>query len=168
MSPSTMKLVILLMFAAVPLTTICLAQDKVTTIKGQFTETNTMLECDCNPLVWTQNFVITISGKNHIHEEWSGHNNNNLVKTGQHDSDLGEARGSAVWHVVGPNKMEKVVTFKQHIQRLVVTTQRNNCSLDVVFSLKSGFSDMYAPRADNGEWTHFTLPRVIQTSCEIN
>jgi hypothetical protein len=27
--------------------------------------------------------------------------------------------------------------------------------------------DMYTPRADNGEWTHFSLPQTIETSCTI-
>ena len=81
--------------AAVLLAPPCLAQDKVTTIRGQFTETHTRLECDCNPTTWTQNFVITLSGKNHVREEWDGRNNNNLTRTAEHESNLGEARGSA-------------------------------------------------------------------------
>ena len=133
----------------------------MTTISGQFTETHTKLDCDCNPVVWTQNFTITLSGKNHVHEEWSGHNNRNVTKTGQHDSDLREARGSAIWHVVGPDRIEKVVSFKQHVLKLTMIT-------DVSYNLKPGFTDMYVPRADDGEWTHFSLPRVLQSSCEIN
>jgi hypothetical protein len=156
------------MRAEVLLTVTCLAQDKSTTITGQFTETHTKLECDCNPTVWTRNFTITLSGKNHVHEEWNGRNNNNLSQSAQHDSDLGEARGSAIWRVVGPNRIEKVVSFKQHVETLTVITSGHNCVLKVVYSLKPGFTDMYVPRADTGEWTHFTLPRVVQSSCEIN
>ncbi len=144
-----------------------LAQDKATTIRGSFTETHTMLECDCNPLIWTQSFVVTLSGKNHIHEDWDGRNNNNLRTSGQHESDLGEARGSAIWRVAGPNRLEKTVTFRQHIQKMTITTAGNQCTLDVRFTLKPGFTDMYVPRADTGEMTHFTLPRTLQTSCEI-
>ena len=59
----------------------CVAQDKVTTIRGQFTETHTRLECDCNPITWTRNFVITLAGKGHVREEWDGRNNNNLTTT---------------------------------------------------------------------------------------
>ena len=58
-------------------------------------------------------------------------------------------------------------SFKQHIQKMTVTTAGNQCTLDVRFSLKPGFTDMYVPRADNGEWAHFTLPRTTQTACEI-
>jgi hypothetical protein len=145
----------------------CLAQDKVTTIRGSFTETHTRLECDCNPTTWTQNFVITLSGKNHIREQWDGRNNNNVTTSAQHESDLGEARGSAIWRVVGPNRLERTVSFKQHIQKMTITTAGAQCTLYVRFSLKPGFTDMYVPRADNGEWAHFTLPRTTQTTCEI-
>ena len=145
----------------------CLAQDKVTTIRGSFTETHTRLECDCNPTTWTQNFVITLSGKNHIREQWDGRNNNNVTTSAQHESDLGEARGSAIWRVAGPNRLERTVVFKQHVQKMTITTAGAQCTLDVRFSLKPGFTDMYVPRADNGEWAHFTLPRTTQTSCEI-
>jgi len=55
------------------------------------------------------------------------------------------------------------VNFKQHIQKMTITTAGNQCTLDVMFSLKPGFKDMYVPRADNGEWAHFTLPRTTQT-----
>jgi hypothetical protein len=143
------------------------AQDKVTTIRGSFTETHTLLECDCNPIIWTQNFVITLSGKNHIREQWDGRNSNNLTSSAQHSSDLGEARGSAVWRVAGPSRLEKTVTYRQHIQKMTITTAGNQCTLDVRFTLKTGFTDMYVPRADTGEMAHFTLPRTTQTSCEI-
>jgi hypothetical protein len=144
-----------------------LAQDKATTVRGSYTETHTRLECDCNPTIWTQNFVITLSGKNHIREDWDSRNNNNLTRTAQHESDLGQARGSAIWRVAGPNRLEKTVAFRQHIQKMTITTAGNQCTLDVRFTLKPGFTDMYVPRADTGEWAHFTLPRTTQTSCEI-
>jgi hypothetical protein len=144
-----------------------LADDKVTTIRGQFSETHTRLGCDCDPTIWTRNFVITLSGKNHVNEQWDGRNNYNLTRTEHHESDLGEARGSAIWRVVGPNRLEKTVVFTQHIQNMIITTAGGQCRLDVTFSLKPGFKDMYVPRADNGEWAHFTLPRTTQTSCEI-
>jgi hypothetical protein len=161
------KVALLCFLASILVALPCLAQDKATTIRGSFTETHTMLECDCNPLIWTQNFIITLSGKNHIREEWDGRNNNNLRTTSQHESDLGTARGSAIWRVAGPNRLEKTVVFRQHIQKMTITTAGNKCTLDVGFALKSGFTDMYVPRADTGEMAHFTLPRTTQTSCEI-
>ena len=122
-----------------------LAQDKVTTIRGSFAETHTLLECDCNPITWTQNFVVTLSGKNHIREQWDGRNNNNLTTTVQHESDLGAARGSAIWRVAGPNRLEKTVVFRQHVQKMTIVTAGNQCTLDVRFTLKPGFTDMYVP-----------------------
>ena len=167
MSSTSIKFAPLCSLATLLVASPSIAQNKVTTIRGAFTETHTRLECDCNPVVWTQNFVITLSGKNHIREQWDGRNNNNLTRSAQHESDLGEARGSAIWRVAGPNKLERTVVFRQHIQRMTITTAGSQCTLDVRFTLKPGFADMYVPRADTGEWTHFSLPRTLQTSCEI-
>ncbi|HEY1452588.1 MAG TPA: hypothetical protein VGF57_03915 [Roseiarcus sp.] len=167
MSSKSTKFALLYSLATLLVAAPSLAQEKATTIRGSFTETHTMLECDCNPITWTQNFVITLSGKNHIREEWDGRNNNNLKTSSQHESDLGAARGSAIWRVAGPNRLEKTVVFSQHIQKMTITTAGNQCTLDVRFALKPGFANMYVPRADTHEMAHFTLPRTMQTSCEI-
>jgi hypothetical protein len=167
MSSTSTKFALFCCLAPIYIAPLSLAQERATTIRGSFTETHTLLQCDCNPIMWTRNFVITLSGKNNIREEWDGRNNNNLRTTDQHQSDLGAARGSAIWRVAGPNRLEKTVVFKQHIQKMTITTAGNQCTLDVRFALKPGFTDMYVPRTDTGEMSHFTLPRTTQTSCEI-
>ena len=138
-----------------------------TSIRGHFTERHYRMEGEGGAIVWDWDFTLTLSGKNSIHEQWSGHNQKNLQRTNTHDYSLGESAGSVEWRVLGANRLQKTVNFKQHTLTLTITTSGKECHLDVAFRLKPGFKDMYAPRADTGEWTHFSLPQTIQTSCTI-
>ena len=77
-------------------------------------------------------------------------------------------------HSVSPSKRQsdpsqnKIVDNTCPVNmKMTITTAGNQCTLEVRFTLKPGFTDMYVPRADTGEMSHFTLPRTTQTSCEI-
>jgi hypothetical protein len=138
-----------------------------TVIKGHYTEQHSLMEGDSGPVTWTREFTITLSGKGAIHEEWSGRNNHNLQKSKNGDYTLGETAGSVAWHVLGANMLQKSINFRQHTLTFTIRTSGKACHLDAVFRLKPGFTDMYAPHADNGEWTHFSLPRTLEAECEI-
>jgi hypothetical protein len=126
-----------------------------------------MMEQESGAIVWNWDFTLTLSGKNSIHEQWSGHNQNNLQKSSSHDYSLGESAGSVEWHVLGANKLQKTVNYRQHTVTFTIETSGKECHLNVAFRLKPGFKDTYTPRADNGEWTHFSLPQPIEASCTI-
>jgi len=138
-----------------------------TVIKGHYTEQHSLMEGDSGPVTWTWEFTITLSGKGAIHEEWSGRNNHNLQKSNNGDYTLGETAGSVAWHVLGANTLQKSINFRQHTLTFTIRTSGKACHLDAVFRLKPGFTDMYTPRADNGEWTHFSLPKTLEAECEI-
>jgi len=137
-----------------------------TVIHGHFVEEHYLMEGEAPRIEWTWEFTLSLSGKGAIHEEWSGQNSH-LQKSSTHDYTLGSAAGSVTWHVLGSNKLQKTVNFRQHTQTLTIVTNGKECHLDVAFRLKPGYSDMFAPRADTGEWTHFSLPKTLESSCTI-
>jgi hypothetical protein len=145
------------------------SQSGVTTvIHGRFVEEHYIMEGDAPRVTWTWEFTLTLSGKGAIHEEWSGHNTRNLQKSNAQDYTLGSSAGSVTWHVLGSNKLQKTINFRQHTQTLTIATIGKECRLDVTFRLKPGFSDMLTPRADTGEWAHFSLPKTLEASCTIS
>ena len=139
-----------------------------TVIHGQYVEQHYFMEGQRPPVVWSWDFTLTLSGKGAVHEEWSGHNTRNLQKSNTQEYTLGEQAGAVAWHVLGANKLQKTVNFKQHTMTLMIATSGATCHLDVTFRLKPGFSDIILPRADTGELTNFSLPKTLETSCSIN
>ena len=69
---------------------------------------------------------------------------------------------------LGANRLERTSDRRQHQLVLVVTTHGNSCELQVEYRLKPGFSDVYAKRLDTGGWAHFSLPKVLDKSCQIH
>jgi hypothetical protein len=143
-------------------------EQNVTTIHGHYSEVHYWMEGDRPPIVWNWDFTLQLSGKNTVREEWSGHNQRNLQRARNRESALGETTGAVSWRVLGPNRLQKTINFRQHTMRLTIATNNKDCQLDVEFRLKPGFSDIYVQRADNGEWAHFSLPKTREASCTIN
>jgi hypothetical protein len=142
------------------------ATGRTTVIHGHFSEEHYRIEGNGTPIVWDWDFTLQLSGKNTVHEEWQGHNQKNLQRSANREGALGE--GAVSWRVLGPNRLEKTVQFRQHTRKLTIEINNKECRLNVEFRLKPGFSDMLMPRADNGEWTHFSLPKTRESSCTIS
>jgi len=139
-----------------------------TVIEGAFTETHRRLDCDCRPITWTRHFRITLSGRNSVHEEWTSRSDRNLRTESERDRELGKTEDRGVWRVLGANRLERTKDHRQHQLILTITTHEKSCDLRVEYRLKPGYSDVLAKRADNGQWAHFSLPRVLAQSCEIH
>lgn len=142
--------------------------NRTTVIHGRFVEQHYLMETEEPAIIWTNDFTLTLSGKGDIHEDWSSHNTKNFQKTGSHEYSLGAPAGSVTWHVIDANTLRKTITFRQHVQTMTITTSDGKCSLEVKFGLKPGFSDMFAPKADSGEWVHFSLPKTLEAFCTIS
>jgi hypothetical protein len=138
-----------------------------TVIRGHFSEVHYFMEGEGPAIIWDWDFTLELSGKNTIHEDWKGHNQNNLQRARDREASLGEATGGVTWRVLGPNTLQKTVNFRQHTMRLTVEISNKECRLTVEFRLKPGFADMFVQRADNGQWTHFSLPKTREASCTI-
>jgi hypothetical protein len=141
-----------------------------TVIHGQYRESHILMNSDnYKPIVWTNDFTVTLSGRNSIHEEWHGVNQRNIETSNSGDLVLGSTAGSVTWRVIGPATIRKIVEYRQHTMVLTINTSADKtCKLDVEFKLKPGFTDMLMPRADNHELSHFTLPKLMDASCSIS
>jgi hypothetical protein len=144
------------------------AQERTTMIHGHYSEVKYWMEGDGPRIIWDWDFTLELSGKNAIHEEWKGHNQASLQRSVSREGALGEVQGAVSWRVLGPNRLQKTIQFRQHTQKLTIEINNKECRLNVEFRLKPGFSDIFVPRADNGQWEHFTLPKTQEASCTIN
>ena len=138
-----------------------------TVIHGHYVEQHYFMEGQHAPVAWTWEFTLDLSGKGAIHEEWSGRNNRNREKSDSQQYVLGEQAGGVAWHVLGPNKLQKTVNFRQHTMTLTIATSGAECHLDVTFRLKPGFNDILLPRGGKGKFTNFSLPKTLESSCTI-
>jgi hypothetical protein len=139
------------------------------TIDARFQEVHRRLDDFDHPIVWDCHLTVTLSGKNNIHETWENHNNNGLQSSGASESTFGYEGKAYVWHVLGAKKLTRFQEYLQHTMTMIISVRADNtCSLQVNYKLKPGYSDMYTPRADNHVMTHFTLPKLLSTSCAIN
>jgi hypothetical protein len=144
------------------------ATGRTTVIRGHFSEVHYMMEGDSPAIIWDWDFTLQLSGRNAIHEEWKGHNQNSLQRSASREGALGAVEGAVSWRVLDPNRLQKTIQFRQHTQKFTIEINNKECRLNVEFRLKPGFSDMFTPRADNGEWTHFSLPKTRESSCTIS
>ena len=138
-----------------------------TVIHGHYVEQHYFMEGQHAPVAWTWEFTLDLSGKGAIHEEWSGRNNRNREKSDSQQYILGEQAGGVAWHVLGSNKLQKTVNFRQHTMTLTIATSGAQCHLDVTFRLKPGFADILLPRGGKGKFTNFSLPKTLESSCTI-
>lgn len=138
-----------------------------TVIHGHYVEQHYFMEGQHTPVEWTWEFALDLSGKGAIHEEWSGRNNRNREKSDSQQYVLGEQAGGVAWHVLGSNKLQKTVNFRQHTMTLTIATSGAQCHLDVTFRLKPGFNDILLPRRGKGRFTSFSLPKTLESSCTI-
>jgi hypothetical protein len=145
------------------------AENGVRTMDTHFQEVHHRVDNFDHPIVWDHHLTVILSGKNNIHETWDSHNNNSLQTSRASESTFGYEGKAYVWHVLGANKLARFQEFLQHTMTIIISMRPDNsCSLQVIYKLKPGYSDMYMPRADNHVMTHYTLPKLLSTSCAIN
>ena len=130
---------------------------------------------------WIEEHTITLSGENGVSatverrlvksgaEHFSG--GVNVITRGSDRGVIGENDGKIVWHVLGPQKLQRIFSGVQFISIMNIEIDRNDrCRVDVKYLLQQGYSDIVQPRAfmsTMGAMEHFTLPRVKTASCSI-
>jgi hypothetical protein len=155
--------------------------EKQTVIQVQIDEKHDRLGPEpLRDVEWVQKFTITLTGQNKVTESQA----NTVVgtakgqcdptrcaylnSTSRRDAALGESDTKVVWQVLGPRKLRRIATGKQFIVMFDIDIdQSNNCRIDAKYLKQRGFDDVVMKRADTGEMTHFTLPRVVSASCSI-
>lgn len=129
---------------------------------------------------WVHKFTITLTGQNKVTESQvntpvgtaRGPCNParcaQLTSTYQRNAALGESDTKVVWQVLGPKKLRRIATGQQFIVMFDIEIDKSdNCHIDAKYLKQSGFVDVVMKRADTGEMTHFTLPRLVSASCSI-
>jgi hypothetical protein len=125
----------------------------------------------------TQDFTITLTGGNHVSESWRRAVHGPTSPKGKQlrgpdinrDLALGEAGAKVVWNVKGPHQLQQIMEGKQMIRIMDFSIDdANRCAVNVRFLLQQGHTDTIAPRFDNGQEAHFSLPRVESATCEIH
>ncbi len=155
--------------------------EKQTVIQVQIDEMHDRLGPEpLRDVEWVQKFTITLTGNNKVTESQkstpvgsakgapSARLAASLTQTSQRDAALGQNDAKVVWQVLGPRKLRRIATGTQFIVMFdIEIDQGDNCHIGAKYLLQRGFDDVVMKRADTGEMTHFTLPRVVSASCSI-
>ena len=143
-----------------------------TVIEIDFAETHDRLGPDGRPgIVADHQIVATLSADRRVSENNQtiiGRRRRPLVRQGQNSEALGDNSARVVWHVLGPHQLRRIFAGRQFLMLTdVEISGENSCSVQIKYLLQKGFTDYVAPRADNGELAHFSLPRVVGAQCSI-
>jgi hypothetical protein len=155
--------------------------EKQTVIQVQIDEMHDRLGPEpLRDVEWVEKFTITLTGNNKVIESQkntplgsaegavSARRAAELAQTSQRDGALGQKDAKVVWQVLGPRRLRRIATGVQFIVMFdIEIDQGDNCHIDAKYLLQRGFDDVVMTRADTGELTHFTLPRVVSASCSI-
>ncbi len=71
------------------------------------------------------------------------------------------------WHVKSSNVLERRQSFPQNTRTWRVTIAGSSCKLDVIDTLRPGFTTHTFTRASNGKIGYFANYRVTGTACSI-
>jgi hypothetical protein len=147
---------------------------KPTVIRVEITETHDRLGPDPRPdIVRAHTFVVTLSNKNQVQEnevitKGGRRMQAGIVKTVDNDATIGNANGRVVWHVLGPHKLQRIAQGGHFIFIWDIDIDESNgCHLDAKYLKQAGFENVMMKRADTGELTPFSLPRLMSASCSI-
>lgn len=164
-----------------------------TTITGEIVETHDLLS-DSNGtsapiksgIMWTHRVVVTLSGKNHVTENWldvrdlSGSSaffgrkkkrEQRLAlpsSVKQFDSTIGANSNKAVWHVIAANKLQRLFAGQHFlmVMNLEIGDDKSG-HLEAKYVKQVGFTAVVMRQATTGELANFSLPEVHSASCEI-
>ena len=157
-----------------------------TVIHGEIDETHDRLPPDeLLGIERSHIFTITLSGKNHVSETWTGARLDSGPRPGgQHghwgsrtmyrtiynesSATIGDNTGKVVWHVLGPRKLQRIFAGQQFLLMMNIEIDPDNtCHLDAKYLQQQGFTFIVHERADTGELAHFSLSRVVKATCSI-
>ena len=140
-----------------------------TVIQIDFVETHDRLPPDEWPgIVAKHQIVATLSAGNQVTE-----NNQtivgrrNFVKQGQNSESLGDNSAKVVWHVLGPHQLQRIFAGRQYLMMADIDISGQSCGVRIKWLLQKGYSDIITRRADNGEFAHFSLPKLVSAQCSI-
>jgi hypothetical protein len=151
---------------------------KPAVISGYIIETYDRLPPDgAEGIEKRHSFRITLSGKNHVDETWTsrgafvgryGHAHNRITQEDENSATIGDNSARAVWHVLGPNKLQRLFAGQHFLLILNIELGSNNaCHLEAKYLQQAGFTFIVAQRSDNLEMANFSLPRVSGASCTV-
>jgi hypothetical protein len=143
-----------------------------TIIQIDFVETHDRLTPDVRPGIVAQHQIVaTLTADNRVNENNQtlvGRRRMPFVKQGQNSEALGDNSARVVWHVLGPHQLRRIFAGRQFLSLMDVEIGAGNtCSVQIKFLLQKGYTDYIAKRADNGEFAHFSLPKVVSSECAI-
>ena len=143
-----------------------------TVIQIDFAETHDRLPPDERPGIVAQHQIVaTLSAGNRVsenNERIIGRRKRSLVRQAQNSEALGDNSAKVVWRVLGPHELRRIFAGRQFLMLTdVEISGDNSCSVQITYLLQKGYADYIAPRADNGELAHFSLPKVVSSQCSI-
>lgn len=160
---------------------------KQTVIRGEIVEKHDLLSDANDPsspqtpdIEWSHAFTISLSGKNQVSEVWNntrlsvaggrgfGRRRGPLATQAENNGSLGDTTRKVVWRILGPKKLQRILPGEHYLMIMDIEIgQDNTCRLDAKYLRQSGFVSIRMPRADTGEMSNFSLPRVEKASCTI-
>jgi hypothetical protein len=159
-----------------------------TVIKGEFVESHDMLASPddtsaplSSGIQWSHNFVVTLSGGNHVTEKWRhvrvspgsarGRRTRSVVtKSDEGNVTIGSSSGKAVWHVLGPNKLQRIFAGDHFLLMMSIEIDGDKvCHLEAKYLRQEGFKSVTLETGSSGGGgqADFSLPQVQSGSCSI-
>ena len=165
-----------LMLTVWPLTSaVCRAgEPKETVISIDFAESHDRLDPDPRPdILRNVHIEATLSPNGQVHESLvatvGGRKRRMaIMNENEQDAKLGDASPKIVWRVEGPHKLQRLVVGQQFLTMFDVEIGSDAaCSVQIKYLQQKGYSGVIMRRSDNGELAHFSLPKVLNSSCSI-
>ena len=119
------------------------------------------------PIAWSgavdQEITVVLSGKNAVREEFSA-SAGGVSDTWKYNVTLGDAR----WQVVGPNRLQRTISWPQSTRVDTIETQGAQCRASWAAQLKPGFAEYQAWGIKSKQLAYFHEERMVSSTCEIH